>query len=325
MNAALRVTRSEPAVREVPVGADATLLRDQRHRSCDEPAGWGEALPRRRCAPGQTALSVSYEGVDRLRSVRQEGGVHARLPRDGRHSRRRGRLPRRQQLLVSLVQSRAARVRAGRDAAGRRGTSSPRATARRATSRGRARWESGGAMDEIYLVGGPLQVWRDTAGSVETLVYLHDKDDATGGEVPGGDGAVPRDVPPAHRAVSLPQVRARRELLGDRLRHAVLHAARPRDHPLPVHHQLVLPARDPAQLVGELGLRRLRVGQLVRGADGVPGRPPDRRSSAGQATSTAARRCRSTATTSRTAATSRSPRSARARAPRPRPSATARR
>ena len=32
-------------------------------------------------------------------------------------------------------------------------------------------------MDEIYLVGGPLQVWRDTAGAVETLVYLHDKDD----------------------------------------------------------------------------------------------------------------------------------------------------
>ena len=33
-------------------------------------------------------------------------------------------------------------------------------------------------MDEIYLVGGPLQVTKDSAGKVETLVYLHEKDDA---------------------------------------------------------------------------------------------------------------------------------------------------
>ena len=37
-------------------------------------------------------------------------------------------------------------------------------------------------MDEIYLVGGPLHVWRDAAGSVETLVYLHDRDDSTAGK-----------------------------------------------------------------------------------------------------------------------------------------------
>ncbi len=37
-------------------------------------------------------------------------------------------------------------------------------------------------MDEIYLVGGPLQAWRDSAGAVETLVYLHEKDDATAGK-----------------------------------------------------------------------------------------------------------------------------------------------
>ncbi len=39
---------------------------------------------------------------------------------------------------------------------------------------GRARWSSPDPMDEIYLVGGPLQVWRDEAGAIETLVYLHD-------------------------------------------------------------------------------------------------------------------------------------------------------
>jgi len=43
---------------------------------------------------------------------------------------------------------------------------------------GVARWTSEGAMDEIYLVGGPLQVFRDSAGTVETLVYLHEKDEA---------------------------------------------------------------------------------------------------------------------------------------------------
>ena len=43
---------------------------------------------------------------------------------------------------------------------------------------GAARWESHGAIDEITLVGGPLAVYRDTAGTVETLVYLRQKDDA---------------------------------------------------------------------------------------------------------------------------------------------------
>ena len=49
LNAALRVTRSEPAVREVPLGADARVLRHQRHRRGDRAPGRGEALPRRRC------------------------------------------------------------------------------------------------------------------------------------------------------------------------------------------------------------------------------------------------------------------------------------
>ena len=43
---------------------------------------------------------------------------------------------------------------------------------------GRARWQSNGAMDEIYLVGGPLQVFRDSAGAVETLAYLREASDA---------------------------------------------------------------------------------------------------------------------------------------------------
>jgi hypothetical protein len=43
---------------------------------------------------------------------------------------------------------------------------------------GVARWDSHGAVDEITLVGGPLTVYRDAAGPVETLVYLRQKDDA---------------------------------------------------------------------------------------------------------------------------------------------------
>jgi hypothetical protein len=41
---------------------------------------------------------------------------------------------------------------------------------------GKAIWDSGGAMDEIYLVGGPLHLFRDVAGTIDTLVYLHERD-----------------------------------------------------------------------------------------------------------------------------------------------------
>ena len=43
---------------------------------------------------------------------------------------------------------------------------------------GVAHWESHGAVDEITVAGGPLAVYRDTAGAVEALVYLRQKDDA---------------------------------------------------------------------------------------------------------------------------------------------------
>jgi len=49
-------------------------------------------------------------------------------------------------------------------------------------ARGLARWDSGGPMDEIYLVGGPLTVFRDAAGSVETAVYLHEADASLAGK-----------------------------------------------------------------------------------------------------------------------------------------------
>ena len=140
---------------------------------------------------------------------------------------------------------------------------------------GKARWASGGPMDEIYLVGGPLHQFKDSAGAIETLVYLHEQDAALAGKYLAATAQYLEMYRSLHRPVSLRQVRAGRELLGDGIRDADLHAARPAGHPLPLHHQLVVPARDPAQLVGQLRVRGLRHRQLVRGADGVPGRSPD--------------------------------------------------
>jgi aminopeptidase N len=44
--------------------------------------------------------------------------------------------------------------------------------------KGVARWDSHGPVDEITVAGGPLVVYRDSAGPVATLVYLREKDDA---------------------------------------------------------------------------------------------------------------------------------------------------
>ncbi len=50
---------------------------------------------------------------------------------------------------------------------------------------GRASWDSQGPMDEIYLTGGPLEVYRDAAGAVEALVYLRQEDAALAGKYLG--------------------------------------------------------------------------------------------------------------------------------------------
>ena len=43
---------------------------------------------------------------------------------------------------------------------------------------GMSSWDSGGAVDEIYLVGGPLIRYEEPAGAVAAEVYLHEPDDA---------------------------------------------------------------------------------------------------------------------------------------------------
>ena len=103
LNAALRLTRSEPAAREVPLGADATffgingtsqdLTRQAGVKRYRVPLGRGADDPHHRLRGGR-----------QLRPVRPEGAVHAGLPRDGGDPGARGRLPGRQRLLVSVLQ-----------------------------------------------------------------------------------------------------------------------------------------------------------------------------------------------------------------------------
>ena len=61
MSAALRVTRSEPEVREIPLGKDAAFFGIN---GTGEATGRQVGVKRYRAtlAPGQTGLSVSYEG-----------------------------------------------------------------------------------------------------------------------------------------------------------------------------------------------------------------------------------------------------------------------
>ena len=47
---------------------------------------------------------------------------------------------------------------------------------------GRAQWSSGGAMDEIYVVGGPLVFYEEAAGAVSAQVFLREEDEALAGK-----------------------------------------------------------------------------------------------------------------------------------------------
>jgi hypothetical protein len=47
---------------------------------------------------------------------------------------------------------------------------------------GKAHWNSGGPMDEIYVVGGPLHEFRDSAGAIDAMGYLHGPDASLAGK-----------------------------------------------------------------------------------------------------------------------------------------------
>ena len=320
LNAALTITRAEP-----PVDGSArspAALTAARPRGPPRVATQG--LSDR--AGGRAAVADAHlRGRHQHAALGPEGGVHARVPRHHRAHRPGGRLPGGLDGLAPAIRPRTGDVRRDGGRAGRLAPHQPgqRHVPRRgrqgALGLRRRRWTRSTSSAARCTSS------RTAPGRIETLVYLHETRRVARRQVPGGDGAVPRDVPEPDRPVSLRQVRAGRELLGNGLRDADLHAARPAGHPLPVHHQLVVPARDPAQLVGQLGVRRLRHRQLVRGPHGLHGRSPDPGAARRRRRVPALDAAEVPRLRAARAATSRSPSSAGAPAPPPRPSATARR
>jgi hypothetical protein len=179
LNGALRIESSTPPVAEIPIGSAAAFFGIN---------GSGEATARRigvkryraALAPGQTTLTVGYSGVvdfglsdqkeEYTRGFRESAGML-----DSRGLYLTGAsywYPAFDKELVDFDLE-------VTQPAGWHVISQGHGTSRDA--RGASRWESGGAMDEIDLVGGPLHVWRAMAGPVETLVYLHDRDEALAG------------------------------------------------------------------------------------------------------------------------------------------------
>ena len=180
LNAALKVSSATPAAVEVPLGAASTFFGLN---------GSGDAASRQigvkryraRLAPGQATLSISYSGAmdfglsdqkeEYTRGFRESAGVIG--PEGVYLTGASYWYPSFNQDLIdfdlAITQPPDWHV-----------ISQGNGTSR--DDRGGSRWESGGPMDEIDLVGGPLHVWRGTSGSVETLAYLHDRDDALAGK-----------------------------------------------------------------------------------------------------------------------------------------------
>jgi Peptidase family M1 domain len=180
LNAALRISSSTPEVHELPLGADVTFFGI--NGSADTTARQvGLKRYRARLAPGQVTLTMTYGGAvefglsdqkeEYTRGFRESAGM---LGTEGVYltgasfwypSFNRDLLD----FDLDVVQPSGWQV-----------ISQGNGTSRDAG--GHSRWVSGGPMDEIDLVGGPLQVWRGSAGPVETLVYLHERDDGLAGK-----------------------------------------------------------------------------------------------------------------------------------------------
>ncbi len=180
LNAALKVRASEPPVAEVPAdGGDAERFFGKDRVPNLYAAG---QLKRYRATvpPGGT-LKVSYEGVfdfglsdpkeEYTRGFRETAGI---VSPEGVYLAGSGFwYPRLDAGLVEYALE-VAQPAGWHTVGAGNGVS--------ADASGVARWNSRGPVDEITLAGGPLVVYRDSAGPVETLVYLHQKDDALAGK-----------------------------------------------------------------------------------------------------------------------------------------------
>jgi len=174
INGALKVTNAEPRVEEVPLGDVAAFFGN--NSVAEEPAR-RVALKRYRAKGSPATLVVSYEGFVRneltapkeeyQRGFRETPGT---IGPDGVYlAGSTFWLPTFGEALVTFRMT-------AKGPAGWQLVSQGDGTAR--GTDGVARWDSKGPVDEPYLVGGPLHVWRDRAGDVETLAFLHEKDDA---------------------------------------------------------------------------------------------------------------------------------------------------
>ena len=172
LHAALKVTASEPAVTEVPLGDTArffginssTVSIPLKRYRVALPAGGGAVQLR---YEGKFDFGLSDQKEEYTRGFRETVGIVSKegvyLAGNGFWYPQVG--PGLVEYEVEVTQPEGWQV-----------VSAGNGTSRDA--KGAARWESHGAIDEITLVGGPLVVYRDAAGAVETLVYLRQKDDA---------------------------------------------------------------------------------------------------------------------------------------------------
>jgi hypothetical protein len=172
LHAALKLTASEPVVKEVPLGdtarffginASTTDVPLKRYR-VSVPAAGGALRLR---YEGKFDFGLSDQKEEYTRGFRETAGVVSKegvyLAGNGFWYPHAG--PGLVEYEVEVKQPEGWHV-----------ISAGNGTSREAS--GAARWESHGAVDEITLVGGPLVVYRDAAGPVEALVYLRQKDDA---------------------------------------------------------------------------------------------------------------------------------------------------
>ncbi len=174
LNGQLAITRSSPEVEEIPAagGPGGPLSHDPRL-----------ALKhyRVKAGTGGTALTITYEGAvdvplsdpkeEYTRGFRETPGLIG--PEGVYLAGSSFWYPRFGEELVTFTMQ-AAVPRGWHLISQGNGTSRD--------DQGQARWDSVGPMDEIDLVGGPLHVFRDSAGAVETLVYLHQADAALAGK-----------------------------------------------------------------------------------------------------------------------------------------------
>ncbi|MDX9735356.1 MAG: M20/M25/M40 family metallo-hydrolase [Thermoanaerobaculia bacterium] len=174
LNGALKVTRSSPALKEVPLGDVSAFFGN--NAAATEPSR-RVALKRYWASGAPATLTLTYEGIVRneltapkeeyQRGFRETPGTIG--PEGIYLAGSTFWVPVFGEALASFRMT--AKVPDGWQL-----VSQGDGTSRGAD--GLARWDSKGPVDEAYLVGGPLVVYRDRAGDVETLAFLRTKDDA---------------------------------------------------------------------------------------------------------------------------------------------------